>query len=181
MSKKQGVASRLCVVLGGIGLVLGVWLPRASAAPPIPPFTNANYANRYECIMTADNNFATAIVRLLPNGTGGYKLGTMSAPANIFGIAFDPTKGAAANFCSYTLSTGQSFYVVNSKGIVTTEILSWAGLGTNAPGCDPGFTMNDVAVVQQGSLTADNVVTRVLSTSGNLLDGGLPGKGECYK
>jgi hypothetical protein len=181
MSKKQGVASRLCVVLGGMGLVVGVWLPRASAAPAIPPYTNANYDNRYECIMTTADNFAPAVVRLLPNGSGGYKTGTLSAPANIFGIPFDPTKGVGANFCSYTLSTGQSFYVVNSKGIVTTEILAWSASGTNPAGCAGDFTMNDVAVVQQGSLTADNVVTRVLSTSGNLLDGADSGKGECYK
>lgn len=181
MSKKQGVASRLFVVLGGIGLMVGVGLPQVSAAPPIPPYTNANYNNRYECIMTSDDNFATAEVRLLTNGSGGYQLGSMSAPANIFGVAFDPTKGPGANFCAYSLNTGQSFYVVNSKGIVTTEILTWTGLGTNAPACDPGFVMNDVAVMQQGSLTSENVVTRVLSTSGNLLDGGEPGKGECYK
>jgi len=157
-------------------------LPKASAAPPIPPYTNANYNNRYECIMITDDNFGTAIARLLPNGSGSYKTGSLSAPGNIFDIPFDPNKGPDANFCSYTLNTGQSFYVVNSQGIVTTEILAWTASGTNTtPGCPGDFVMNDVAVLQQGSLTSDNVATRVLSTSGNLLDSGAPGKGECYK
>jgi hypothetical protein len=181
MSTKQGVASKLCVVLGGIGLVVGVWLPKASAAPPIPPYTNANYNNRYECRMTADDNTITAVARILPNGSGGYSIGSLQAPTTVFGIAFDPTKGPAANFCAYALNTGQSFYVVNSKGIITTEILAWTASGSNTTGCPADFVMNDAAVVQQGSLTSENVVTRVLSTSGNLLDQADPGKGECYK
>jgi hypothetical protein len=181
MLKKQGVASRLCVVLGGIGLVVGAWLPKASAAPPTPPYTNANYNNRYECSLTADDNVATAIARVLPNGSGGYKIGELEAAGALFGIAFDPTMGVAANFCLYTLNTGQSFYVVNTKGIITTDILTWTAASANNKLCPGSFSMNDIGVVQQGSLTSDNVVTRVLSTSGNLLDGGEPGKGECYK
>jgi hypothetical protein len=94
MSTKQGVASKLCVVLGGIGLVVGVGLPRASAAPPIPPYTNANYNNRYECNVSTRNNTWTGTMRLLPNGSGGYSVGTLAAsgaagPAGFF----DPTKG----------------------------------------------------------------------------------------
>jgi hypothetical protein len=73
-----------------------------------------------------------------------------------------------------------SFFTLNDKGI-GTEILSWVAAATNNAACEPDFVMNNAIIVQQSSLTSENVVTRVLTTSGNLFNLGLAGNGECFK
>jgi hypothetical protein len=185
MSTKQGVASKLCVVLGGIGLVVGVGLPRASAQAPAPgeTYTNANYNNRYECTELSTNAAGlpvSAVIRLVANGVGGYDSGNLYAPNP---VKEDITQGTDTNFCTYTLITTQSGYALSSKG-VGAENLAWTfanGDKTTCPGATGGFTMRTSTVVEQGSRTSENVVTRVEATTGNLLGFGNSGSGECFK
>jgi hypothetical protein len=181
MSKRQGLASKLCAVLGGAGLAIGICAPMAMAQASVPPpFANANYANRYVCNVTSDDNFFTAIMKINPNGKGQYTAGTLTGSGSEF-FAFDPGAVPPTNFCSYSLATGTSGYAIDSHGL-GTEVLGWIPASGQNAACPPGFTMN-TRIVLRNSVNANNIVARTLITSGNLLGQSPfdPGYGYCFK
>src|SRR5579872_6629516 len=131
-SMRQGLASKLLAVLGGAGLAISFCAPRANAqAAPVPPWANANYANRYICNVTsttsavpatATRSFFTGIMKLNPNGSGFFQGGTLNVALTPF-TGVTPTGNASANFCSYTLDAS-SIYTVNQDG-TGGESLVW--------------------------------------------------------
>ena len=110
MSKRRWVASKLLAVLGGAGLALAVWVPRASAQLT---FSNSSYANRYVCGVSSDGNLFPGTMILRPNGTGTYVSGTLEVPVSVDGGAFTPTLPPTGNFCQYNLDVAGSSYLVN--------------------------------------------------------------------
>jgi len=192
MSKRQGLASKLLAVLGGAGLAIGICAARASAQATIPPpWTVANYANRYICNVESTTsaptvggqNYFTGVMLINPNGRGGYQGGSLLASLTPFtGVA--PTGNALVNFCAYSLSPTLSHYSVNTNGIAA-EILTWGlNAGQNAS-CAPSFSMTNSTMLRNNS-TANNVVPRTDFTTDNFL--GLhsvtvndPGHGYCLK
>jgi len=183
MSKRRWVASKLFAVLGGAGLAIGVCVPRASAQPP---FSNANYANRYICNVTADSNFFTGLMELNPNGAGTYTSGTLEAPASAVG-PFLPVAPPPGNFCMYALDIAGSSYSVDVHG-VGIEVLSWTAAATNQGICPgaPSFTMSNAIVLRTFDTRASGAVVRTEITSNNLLDefpsgNSAAGYGYCLK
>ncbi len=193
-SKRQGLASKLLTVLGGAGLAISICAPRASAQATIPPpWTVANYANRYVCNVasttsavppSAKQHFFTGVMLLNPTGNGTYQGGSLLASLTPFtGVA--PTGAAPANFCSYSLNPNGSGYTVNQDG-TGVEILTWLPSGTPIPGCpNASFIMVD-SIVLRNNTTANNTVPRTDFTTDNFL--GLhsatvedPGHGYCLK
>jgi hypothetical protein len=173
MSKRQGLASKLFAVLGGAGLAISVCAPRANAGAPVPPpWTNANYANRYVCNETSDENFVTGVAKINPNGAGGYSAGTLFAAGDPF-FTISTSGTPPSNFCSYSLNTSSSGYAINSHGI-GTEVQSWTAASTNNADCQPSFVMTTTIVIRN-NLTANNTVPRTDFTSDNFMGVTNPG------
>ena len=145
-----------------------------------PPFSDANYANRYVCNVTGGGNEWTAVMKINPNGKGGYTAGTLVGSISEF-AAFDPAATPPSNFCSYSLAPPGSGYGIDSQGD-GTEILSWTlNAGQNAS-CPASFVMN-TAIELRNTVNANNIVARTVITSGNLLGQSPfdPGYGYCFK
>jgi len=185
MSKRQGLASKLFAVLGGAGLAIGICATRASAQAKIPPpWTNANFDNRYICSVSSDANQFTGVMKINPSGTGVYTAGTLNASLSPF-ATFNNAATPPANFCSYALNTRASGYAVGSKGI-GTDVLSWTFTAGNAA-CPPSFVMSDTFVIRN-NITANKTVPRTDFTSNNFLGQHAstvapqdPGYGQCLK
>lgn len=176
MLKRQGLASKLFAVLGGAGLAIGICATRASAQATVPPpWTNANFDNRYICNVSSNGGEFTGVMKINPSGTGVYTAGTLYASASPF-AAFNPNATPAANFCTYALNTHASTYGISSKGI-GSDVLSWALTGGPA-GCPSSFVMTDTFVIRN-NVTANNTSPRTDFTSNNFL--GDPGAGYCIK
>jgi len=169
-------------LLGGAGLALGIAAARAEAqASAPPPFTNANYANRYVCNVTAGGNQAVAIMKINPNGKGRYTAGTFLTPISPFAM-FDPTATPPSNFCSYSLDTSTSTYAIDSHGS-GSEVLTWAPATSNNAACPPGLVFNTRTELRN-SVNGNNVVARTLFTLGVQVGPGAlsaPGDGYCLK
>jgi hypothetical protein len=153
---------------------------RADASAP-PPFSNANYANRYVCNVTGGDNEWTAVMKINPNGKGGYTAGTLvGSISSVPGGVFDPAALPSANFCSYSLAPG-SGYGINAQGD-GTEVLSWTLNAGQNGSCPASFVMN-TAIELRNSVNANNIVARTQITSGNLLGQSPfdPGYGYCFK
>jgi hypothetical protein len=188
MSKRQGLASKLLAVLGGAGLAIGICAARASAqdASKPPPWSNANYANRYICNVSSDGDLGqhlTGVMKINPNGAGKYTAGTLNASSSPF-VPFLPNATPSSNFCSYSLNTASSTYAVASNGI-GTESLVWTRSTSNSLLCPLGFTMTDKFVIRN-NVTGNNVVPRTDFTSNNFLGQHStnfrdPGHGYCLK
>ena len=187
MLKRRSVAARLFAVLAGAGLALSICVPRATAR--VPPFSNTNYRGRYVCSVSSRGNFFTAIMLLMPSGTGSssgmgtYRGGTLFASVGAF-FAFNPSVPPKDNFCTYSLDTSpkSSFYVVASTGL-TTEVLTWMAAAGNNPACpatSSSFIMSQESVLRANVNKAGEVQDTSIS-SGNLLDQDLPGDGYCSK
>jgi hypothetical protein len=192
-SKRQGLASKLLTVLGGAGLAISICASRASAQATVPPpWTIANYANRYICNVEsttsvvptiAKQTYFTGVMLINPNGKGGYQGGSLLAALNPFtGIA--PSGNATVNFCAYSLDPTSSKYTVNTNGI-GLEILAWIITGGQNSLCAPSFTMTD-SIMLRNNVTANNTVPRTEFSTDNFL--GLhsttvddPGHGYCLK
>jgi hypothetical protein len=167
MSKRQGLASKLLAVLGGVGLVIGICATRASAqALRPPPWSNANFANRYIRNEGSDADHFTGVIRYNPNGNGRYTAGSLSASGSPF-FPFQPNSTAPTNFCNYSLSTTSSGYAVTSGGS-GTEVLTWIASASNNANCPPSFTENDTFVIRN-NVTANNTVPRIDFSSNNFL------------
>jgi len=197
MSKGQGLASKLVTVLGGAGLAITVCAPRVSSQNAMipPPFTDANYANRYVCNLSAYvdgfDDHATGIAKINPNGRGLYTAGTLTSAGTPF-FDVDTTKTSPSNFCVYSLNTGSSAFAVNAKG-TGTEIQSWTLNSGQNPLCQASFVMTN-AIVLRNNVNANNIVPRLELTSDNFLGvsnpgvieaegatSDVPGTGYCYK
>jgi hypothetical protein len=183
MLERRSVVARLFAVLGGAGLGLSICVPPATAR--VPPFSNDNYGGRYVCSVSSRGNFFTAIMLVMPSGSGSgtYRGGTLFASVGAF-FAFDPTVPPKDNFCSYTLdnSPKSSFYVVGSNGL-TTEVLTWMAAAENNPACPAtsgSFIMSQETVLG-ANVDATGEVQNTSISSGNLLDQDLPGDGYCAK
>jgi len=179
MSKRRWVASKLFAVLGGAGLAIGVCVPRASAQPP---FSNANYVNRYVCGVSADDDFFTGTIVINPNGFGTYTSGTLEAPVSAF-TTFNPGAPPPGNFCLYNLDIAGSAYSVDVHGN-GIEVLSWSppSPNTNPPACpSTTFEMSNAIVLRAFDTKASGAVVRTEITSSNLLDEDDAGRGHCLK
>jgi hypothetical protein len=183
--KNYRLASKLCAVLGGAGLAISLCAPGANAQ--VPPFSNANYANRYICNVffttstipvLAKQSYFTGLMRLAPNGKGFFQGGTFEAALTPF-TGTTPTGNPSANFCTYTLDPS-SFYTVNQDG-TGGESLIWDAPATPvSPACTSGPTMI-VSFVLRNNVTANNTVPRLdLIFS---IQTGVPtsGSGYCLK
>jgi hypothetical protein len=178
MSKRRWVASKLFAVLGGAGLAIGVCVPRASAQPP---FSNANYANRYVCNVSSDSNFFTGMMELVPNGAGTYISGTLEMPASAVG-PFNILLPPPGNFCMYTLDIAGSSYSVDVHG-VGIEVLSWTTTNPACPG-SPTFTMSNAIVLRAFDTRLSGAVVRTEITSNNFVNeapSAFAGYGYCLK
>jgi hypothetical protein len=181
MAKRQGVASKLFAVLGGAGLAIGVCTSRATAGPGVPPpWTNANYANRYVCNDGVDDAMFTGVEKINPNGGGGYTAGT--ANASISGVdldLFNPSLIPTKNFCSYSLDTGHSAYAIDQHGI-GVETLSWMAATSNSKSC-PGDFVETRSIVIRNNTTSNNTVPRTDFAGEGFMDDSSPGQGFCLK
>jgi hypothetical protein len=182
-SKRQGLASKLFAVLGGAGLAISICAPRANSEAPVPPWTSANYANRYICNVTsttsaipatAKESFYTGIMKLNPTGKGFFQGGTLEASLTPF-TGVTPTGLPTANFCSYTLDPS-SVYTVNQNGTGTEELI-WDVVSGNNAACAPGFTMT-ASMVLRNNVTDNNTVPRVDLTIDEFLGLQVPGGTE---
>jgi|GEM_PF-1492665 len=184
MSKRRWVASKLFAVLGGAGLAIGVCVPRASAQPP--PFSNANYANRYVCNVTSDGDFFTGLMTLYPNGAGTYTKGTLEAPISSDGGTFSSTLPPTQNFCLFNLDVAGSSYAIDTHGN-GVEVLSWtADTLSNNPSCTvpfptSTFVMSNDIMLRAYAVKPSGAVIRAEITSNNLLNFAFPGHGYCVK
>ena len=151
------------------------------AVAPAWAFSNADYSGRYVCNVTSNdavNNLSpeyfTGIMKLNPNGVGGYQLvGALKAASSaINGVTFDDSLPPPANFCLYALDNATSSYSVGLNGGVT-ENLSWLAVGSNNAACPASFSMNQVSMVAANG--------RNPITSNNLLSTGAAGQGYCVK
>jgi hypothetical protein len=191
MSKRRSTAGKLFVALGGAGLALSICVPQATA---VPPFSNTNYSGRYICNVSSAGNSFTAIMRLVPNGSGAYSGGTLVAPGSAF-FAFDPAAPPEDNSCSYSLVMPSSSYLVGSNGLAT-EVLTWKAVAGNNPVCPatPGSFIMSQEIVLRANVNANGKVQSTSISSGNLLDQGVgvslptadvaapdPGDGYCFK
>src|SRR5947209_5810765 len=99
MSINQNRKSKLIVGLAVFGLLIGLYVPRASA------LSASNYKGRYGCSVQAGNtalgDFRTAIIRYRPNGSGAYDAGNLVASLTAF--ASFPTVSATGDYCVYAL------------------------------------------------------------------------------
>jgi hypothetical protein len=185
MSKRHGLASKLSAVLGVAGLAITIGAPWAKAGAPVPPpWTNANYANRYVCNYASFANLVSGVAKINPNGTGGFSAGTLNAALSPFD-GFSSTATPPANFCNYTLGAG-SGYAVNSHGY-GVQVLSWTATATNNALCPASFTQSDSLVIRN-NLTKNNTVPRADLTTDNFLGLSLApfvvldaGHGYCLK
>jgi hypothetical protein len=181
MLNRRRVGSGLLAVLGGATLALSISVGRAASAGP-PPFSNANYANRYECNLTSDDNFFTGIALLFPNGSGTYTSGTLWVADNQFS-GFNPGSPPNQNFCTYGLDVAGSSYSISSNGL-GIEVLAWTAFPTNNPLCpdSPGtFTMSDTNALRTADVRASGAVIQTWTSSNNFADQDDPGYGPCLK
>jgi len=185
MLKRKWVAARLFAALGGAGLAFGLWVPGARSATLPPPFSNANYLNRYVCNETTNGHLFTALMRLHPNGAGTFDNGTMFAPVSSDGGVSDTTLPPTANFCTFNLDVAGSSYAVDTHGI-GVEVLSWTQSSTNPAECaspfpTTSFMSSDAFVMRVQGAKPSGASVRTEVTSDNLLDQGFPGDGYCVK
>jgi hypothetical protein len=181
MLNRRRVGSGLLAVLGGATLALSISVGRAASAGP-PPFSNSNYANRYECNLSSDDNFFTGIALLFPNGSGTYTGGTLWVATNQF-AGFNPGLPPPQNFCTYSLDVAGSSYSIGSNGL-GVEVLAWTGFASNNAACpdSPGtFTMSDTNALRTTDARASGAVILTETTSNNFADQDDPGYGPCVK
>jgi len=178
MSKRKWVAAKLFAVLGGTCLAIAVCVPRATAVT-VPPFSAANYANRYVCNLSDDSAGTTAVARVSPNGAGAYNSGDLEVALDGAVFAFDPAVPPEDNFCAYTLNPASSSYTVGANGL-GTEVQRWKAVPGNNADCPGSFVLaNEIAL--RTNVNAAGKVQNVQLTSGNLADDGEPGYGSCLK
>jgi hypothetical protein len=180
-SKRQGLASRLLTVLGGAGLAISICAARANAqAAPVPPWTSANYANRYVCNVlsitsvsppTATQTQFTGLMKLNPNGKGTFQGGTLRVPLSPFGVT--PAGNPTANFCTYTLDS-TSIYTVAQDGTGAEKLVWDATSPPVSTSCPASFAMT-ASFVLRNNVTANNTVPRLDMVFGNFL--GFQGTG----
>ena len=190
MSERNRFASRLLGLLGSAGLAAAICAPPVSAAPPVPPFGNANYAGRYVCNVISNEpgfnagqnptpQFFSGVMILAPNGNGTFSQGLLRGAASaINGVSFDSTLPPVKNFCTYTLDTAHSTYTVYAGGALI-EVLRWTVSTAGAAGCNGSFVMSDTSVLPQSGLNSDNTASASNSTSNNLFGADAEGQGYC--
>ncbi len=177
MSKTQYRISKLILVIGTIGLMMGLPVTRLSAEVALP-LSEANYSGRYICSIRADGGDDTAVIRYKPNGTGSYIAGTYTTGIVSFGIPFDPTH-PASEFCNYTLNTTDSHYIIDTHGL-GFETLSWTAAVGNNGACPPSF-VDQTAIALRNSTNPNDFVLRAEVSDVNLNDEGTDGWGHCLK
>jgi hypothetical protein len=179
-------------VLGGAGLAISFCAPRANAEAPVPPWTNANYANRYICNVTSTvpsttstvlQTHFTGIMKLNSKGNGLFQGGTLDAALIPF-TNTGPSGNATQNFCTYSLDPS-SIYSVNQDGTAGESLIWDLGSGNNGA-CPASFTMS-ASFVLRNNVTDNNTVPRADMTTDNFLNLQLgqgvleTGHGYCLK
>ena len=188
MSMRKWVARRLLAVLGGAGLAFGICVSQASAQLP-PPFSNANWANRYTCteVLSAGGLFDTGQMNIFPNGSGTFVSGKLVAPVtdNAIAGAFNDLAPPTGNFCTYALDVAGSSYLINSNGI-GVQVLNWSPTVTTGPCIVPAaYNMSETIVLRTNGVRPSGAVVRAETTSNNFLDESAAppsaGDGRCLK
>src|SRR5689334_5222561 len=132
MSINENRKSKIIIGLAAFGLLIGVYVPRASALDA------SNYKGRYGCSVQAFDpavglgDFRTAIIRYRPNGSGAYDKGDLVASLTAF--ASFPTVSPTGDYCVYALNPAASSYTIGSDG-TGFEVLSWVASTANNAAC----------------------------------------------
>jgi len=175
MSINQNRKSKLIVGLAVFGLLIGLYVPRASA------LSASNYKGRYGCSVQAGNtalgDFRTAIIRYRPNGSGAYDAGNLIASLTAF--ASFPTVSATGDYCVYALNPAASSYTIGSDG-TGFEVLSWVASSANPAACPGDFT-DETAIGIRNDLAVDNTTIRAETVDVSLLGQDEAGHGTCLK
>jgi hypothetical protein len=175
MSIRKHRISKLIVALGGVGLLLGLSVPKAGAE--LNSFSAKNYDGRYICTEASQDDFFTAVIKYGPNGGGAYMSGTLVGAENNF--LFPPVDIPALAFCSYSLNLAASSYSINADGS-GTEQLVWVQSPVNA-NCPIGSFTDQHFLLLRNTPNAANQVQRSDFSSVNLFDQADAGHGTCYK
>ena len=111
MSIRKHRASKLIVALGGVGLLVGLSVPKAGAQ--LTSFSTKNYSGRYVC-QEANYEGHSAVIKYGPNGGGAYAAGTLVAAENDFVSPIVSIPAVA--FCTYELNLASSSYTISPDG-----------------------------------------------------------------
>jgi hypothetical protein len=167
--------SNLMVALGGVGLLLGISVPRAGAQ--LTSFSAKNYSGRYVCD-EANYEGHSVVIKYGPNGGGAYMAGTLVAAENDFVSPIVSIPAAA--FCTYELNLASSSYTISADGH-GFEQLVWTLSSTN-PNCTGPATFTDQRIiVLRNTPNAANQVQRADFSSVDNLGRPDAGHGTCYK
>jgi hypothetical protein len=176
MSTRKHRISKLVAALGGVGLLLGLSVPRAGAE--LSTFSAANFSGRYVCTEASDDDFFTAVIKYGPNGGGAYAAGTLVAAENDFVSPFVSSPSMA--FCTYTLDTTGSSYNITSTGF-GFEQLVWTLTSTNPNCTGPASFVDQHIIILRNTPNAANQVQRADFSSVNNLGETDAGHGTCVK
>jgi hypothetical protein len=175
MSSRKHRISKLVAALGGVGLLLGLSVPKAGAF--LSTFSTKNYSGRYVCTEASDDDFFTAVIKYGPNGGGAFMAGTLVAAENNF--LFPPVDIPALAFCPYELNLAASSYTISDDGH-GFEQLTWTQTPVNA-NCPVASFTDQAIIALRNTPNAANQVQRADFSSVNLLGQTDAGHGTCYK
>jgi hypothetical protein len=153
----------------------GVALGSATARAQTSESGNANkkFTGRYICVTTADNEYTSTVIVIVPNGD---KAGTFSyGSLNLFSDNNERTEdcGGLECPCNYTLDVDDSGYGVD-KGGEALATLIWDANPSNDETCGPGWETGWVYAV-----TKNKAVTKM--SDENVGGIGKSGPGQCNK
>jgi hypothetical protein len=177
MSIRKHRVSNLIVALGGVGLLLGLSVPKAGAQ--LTSFSAKNYSGRYVCQEASHDDYCTVVMKYGPNGGGAYTAGTLVAAENNFVSPIVSIPAVA--FCTYELNLASSSYTISADGH-GFEQLVWTLSSTNpnCTGAHASFTDQRI-IVLRNTPNAANQVQRADFSSVNNLGRNDAGHGTCYK
>lgn len=175
MSISKNRASKLVAALGGVGLLLGISVPQASAQ--LTSFSAKNYGGRYVCTEASLDDFFTAVIKYGPNGGGAYMSGTLVAAENNF--LFPPVDIPALAFCPYSLNLAASSYTISADGH-GFEQLVWTQSPAN-PNCPVTDFIDQHIIALRNTPNAQGQVQRSDFASVDNLGQDDAGHGTCYK
>lgn len=175
MSIRKHRIAKLVAAVGGVGLLIGLSVPRAGAE--LSTFSSKNYSGRYVCTEASDDDFFTAVIKYGPNGGGAYTAGTLIGAENNF--LFPPTDIPALAFCPYDLNLAASSYTISADGH-GFEQLVWSQTPVN-PNCPITTFIDQHIIALRNTPNAQDQVQRADFASVNLFDQADAGHGTCVK
>ena len=177
MSIRKHRVSKLIVALGGLGLLLGLSVPKAGAQ--LTSFSAKNYSGRYVCQEASEKgDECTAVMKYGPNGGGAYMAGTLVAAENNFVSPIVSIPAVA--FCTYELNLASSSYTISADGH-GFEQLVWTLSSTNPNCTGPAIFTDQRIIALRNTPNAANQVQRADFSSVNNLGRNEAGHGTCLK